>query len=246
MTLSLDHVTKDFGEGPVLKSVSVVFNPGEVACIVGPSGSGKSTLLRMLNRLETPDQGDVLVNGIPLKDTDKALQQHRSQTGMVFQAFHLFNHLSVLDNCLLAPMTVLKQSKVEAKTRALQALQEVDMIGYAHRYPTNLSGGQKQRVAIARALSMTPQALLFDEPTSALDPEMVQEVLQAIRRVAAKKMTLVLVTHEMQFAAEIADRIIFMADGQIIEDRPGRSLLDDPMYPRTKQFLKSWLNGSVK
>lgn len=243
MTLGLDHVTKDFGEGPVLRDVSVSFNPGEVTCIIGPSGSGKSTLLRMLNRLETPDKGRVIVNGTPLNDSDKALQKHRAQTGMVFQAFHLFNHLTVLDNCLLAPTTVLKLSKAEATTRALKALQEVDMAAYVHRSPTTLSGGQKQRVAIARALTMAPQTLLFDEPTSALDPEMVQEVLQAIRRVAAKKMTLVLVTHEMKFAAEIADRILFMDGGEIIEDRMGRSLLDAPAHPRTKQFLKSWLSG---
>ncbi|TVP96253.1 MAG: amino acid ABC transporter ATP-binding protein [Acholeplasmatales bacterium] len=240
MTLALINLTKDFGEGPILQDVSVVFNPGEITCIIGPSGSGKSTLLRMLNRLEAPTRGHIMVDGEPLKETDKALQRHRARTGMVFQAFHLFNHLSVLDNCMLAPITVLKLNKTDAMQRAMGALEEVDMAGYAHRRPITLSGGQKQRVAIARALSMTPQVLLFDEPTSALDPEMVQEVLQAMRRVVAKKITMILVTHEMTFAAEIADRILFMDEGQIIEDRPGRALLDDPEHPRTRQFLKSW------
>ena len=235
--IAVEQLVKDFGEGPVLKSINTTFETGKVTVIIGPSGSGKSTLLRSLNYLETPSSGTITFKDTRLSDEPKTLGKVRQNMGMVFQSFHLFNHLSVLSNCTVAQVNVLKRDKEEAKENALNALEKVGMKAYAHRKPSQLSGGQKQRVAIARALSMNPEVMLFDEPTSALDPEMVAEVLQVIKKVAREGLTMILVTHEMQFAKDIADRVIFMDQGQIIEDRMDDLIFTEPKEERTKQFL---------
>ncbi|MDO5102629.1 MAG: amino acid ABC transporter ATP-binding protein [Lautropia sp.] len=213
-------VCKAFGAHQVLKDVSADFMAGEVAVIVGSSGSGKSTFLRMLNRLETHDSGRITIDGIEVDDNRQHLDELRKEVGMVFQQFNLFSHLTVLENLTLAPRRVRKLSKAEAEARAMGLLKRVGLAEHAHKYPFALSGGQQQRVAIARALAMQPRVMLFDEPTSALDPEMVQEVLDVMRQLAASGMTMLVVTHEMGFAREVADRVMFFDEGRIAFQAP--------------------------
>lgn len=239
--ITLENVTKDFGEGLVLKPVNITFEKGEVTVIIGPSGSGKSTLLRTLNYLEVPTTGTVTIGNITISEHPKVLQQIRTKTAMVFQSFHLFNHLTVLENVTLALRQVLKLSKEAANEKAMTKLARVGMDAYHARNVKKLSGGQKQRVAIARALAMEPDVLLFDEPTSALDPEMVGEVVDVIRRISEENITMILVTHEMHLAKEIADRVIFMDQGDIVEDRKKDALFLNPKTKRAQAFLNQML-----
>lgn len=218
--IEVSHVSKCFGEHQVLTDVTADFNAGEVAVIVGASGSGKSTFLRMLNRLERHDAGRIVIDGIEVDDDRQRLEALRKEVGMVFQQFNLFSHLSVLDNLTLAPRRVRKLSREEARDRAMALLTRVGLEDHAHKYPHALSGGQQQRVAIARALAMQPRVMLFDEPTSALDPEMVKEVLDVMRQLADSGMTMLVVTHEMGFAREVADRVLFFDDGRIAFEAP--------------------------
>lgn len=234
----LQDVRKDFGEGNVLKNINLTFNEGEITVIMGPSGSGKSTLLRTLNYLEIPTEGSVLYRDTVLKDHPKVLQSVRRKMAMVFQSFYLFNHLSALKNCALATQKITKLPPQEASDRALASLAKVGMAAFAHRRPAQLSGGQKQRVAIARALTMEPEVILFDEPTSALDPEMVQEVLDVMRSLASEQRTMIIVTHEVYFAQDVAHRVIFMENGQVIEDSPAQTFFASPKSDRAKRFLK--------
>ena len=235
--ITVENLVKDYGDGAVLKTINLTFNPQEITVIMGPSGSGKSTLLRCLNYLEVPTEGTVDVLGTRLKEDPKVLESIRERIAMVFQSFYLFDHLNALDNCALAPRHVLKLSKEESHARANAALQEVGMSEFITRKPSQLSGGQKQRVAIARALAMNPEVILFDEPTSALDPENVGEVLATMSALAKKHMSMILVTHEMQFAKRIADRIIFMDQGEVIEDRPAAAFFQSPNSDKAKRFL---------
>ncbi len=235
--ITIKNLSKDFGEGFVLKDINLSFEKGTVNVIIGPSGSGKTTLLRTLNHLETPTEGVIEIDGVTLTPDKRVLEAVRRKATMVFQGFHLFNHLSVLDNCTIAQRNVLKRQKSSAEEKAFEALRKVGMETYANRKPAKLSGGQAQRVGIARALAMDPGVLLFDEPTSALDPEMVQEVLSVIRRLVDEDLTMVLVTHEMGLARDIADRVIFMDKGEVVEDRPGSTLFTDPKKERTKAFI---------
>src|SRR5690554_1179659 len=237
----LENVNKHFGELHVLRDINLSVNAGEVVVIIGPSGSGKSTLCRTINRLETIDSGRILVNGQPLPAEGRALARLRSDVGMVFQSFNLFSHMTVLENITLGPTKVLKIPRAQATLRGLELLERVRIADQAHKYPAQLSGGQQQRVAIARALAMNPKVLLFDEPTSALDPEMVQEVLDVMTDLAKEGMTMVVVTHEMGFAREVSDRVLFMDDGVIVEEGPPGQLFSNPQNERTKSFLSKVL-----
>ena len=232
-------IHKHFNGLHAVKGVDITVQDGEVLCIIGPSGSGKSTLLRCLNMLETPDEGIVEVDGVQV--TQENLREMRTKMAMVFQNFNLFSHLSVLENITVAPVHVKGVSKEEAAEKALKLLKLVGLEEKAGVYPRNLSGGQKQRVAIARALAMEPEILLFDEPTSALDPEMVGEVLDVMKDLAEEGMTMVVVTHEMGFAREVADDVIFMADGCIVESGTAQQIFDHPQQERTQNFLKKVL-----
>ena len=234
----LNNIHKVFDDTIVLKNINLTFNQGEVTVIIGPSGSGKSTLLRTINWLEKPTSGDIIFDGETIRQNDAQLERLRTQATMVFQSFHLFNHLTVLKNCTIGPIKVLKQSKHEAEAMALIQLKKVGMDAYIDRKVSTLSGGQKQRVAIARALSMNPKVVLFDEPTSALDIEMVQEVVETIKAIAKEGLTMVLVTHEIELAKAIADRMIFMDNGEVIEDRQGIDIFNNPRAERTQQFLQ--------
>jgi len=224
-----------------LDGVSAGIKKGEVVVIVGPSGSGKSTFLRSLNLLEEPTSGTVVFDGVDITDKKNNINLHRQKMGMVFQQFNLFPHMTVLKNLTLAPMKLLKKSKEEAEKTALELLDRVGLKDRADAYPSQLSGGQKQRVAIVRALCMSPEVMLFDEPTSALDPEMVGEVLDVMKQLAQEGMTMVVVTHEMGFAKDVADRIIFMCDGKIFEENTPEEFFTNPKDERAKQFLKSIL-----
>ena len=235
--ISVDGVNKHFGPHHVLKDVSTHFNAGEVAVILGASGSGKSTLLRMLNRLETHDSGRIVVDGIEVSDDAKQLDQLRAEVGMVFQQFNLFPHLTVLDNVALAPRRVRGLPRAEAEARAKELLERVGLSAHIHKHPFQLSGGQQQRVAIARSLAMKPKVLLFDEPTSALDPEMVKEVLDVMKGLAASGMTMLVVTHEMGFAREVADRVIFIDQGRIAADAPPEQFFGAQDNDRIRAFL---------
>ena len=237
--ITVENLMKDFGQGPILNDVNLTFNEGEVTVIMGPSGSGKSTLLRCLNYLEVPTLGQVTYHDITLIETPDILQQVRKEVAMVFQSFYLFNHMTALENCMLAPRKVLGLSKEDAEKKAVDALTEVGLKDFIHRLPKTLSGGQKQRVAIARALAMEPNVILFDEPTSALDPENVQEVLQTIAALAKKKMTMIVVTHEMGFAKKVADRVIFMDEGQVVEDENAKTFFIAPKTERARNFIKN-------
>ena len=238
----IEDLHKSFGDNEVLKGISMRVDPGEVVCLIGASGSGKSTLLRCVNRLEDPDAGRITVGQFEATDPDVNLDAMRRRIGMVFQQFNLFPHLSVLENCTLTPRRVLKQSASEAEEEALRQLDQVGLKDLADRRPAQLSGGQQQRVAIARALTMKPQLMLFDEPTSALDPETVGDVLTSMRSLAEAGMTMIVVTHEMGFAREVADRVVFMDQGVVVEEGPAREVIGDPQQPRTQDFLRRVLN----
>lgn len=235
--IKVDHLQKHFGDLQVLNDIDFSVNKGEVISIIGSSGSGKSTLLRCINLLEIPDGGTISFHGKDILGRDKKLTDYRSKVGMVFQSFNLFNNKNVLDNCVLGQREVLKRPKAEAEKIAREHLEKVGMTSFLNADSTKLSGGQKQRVAIARALSMDPEVLLFDEPTSALDPEMVGEVLEVMKDLARNGLTMVVVTHEMQFAKDVSDRVIFMDKGVIAEQGTPEEVFDHPKNERTKQFL---------
>ena len=232
-----DHVCKSFGAHQVLCDVSTHFNTGEVTVIIGASGSGKSTLLRAINRLEPHDSGTITIDGVVVSDDIATLQKQRCEVGMVFQQFNLFGHLSVLDNITLAPRRVRRTARAQANAQAMVLLRRVGLQEHAHKYPWQLSGGQQQRVAIARALAMNPKVMLFDEPTSALDPEMVQEVLDVMRELARGGMTMIVVTHEMGFAREVADRVLFFDQGRIAHDAPPEAFFGHPANDRIRAFI---------
>ena len=236
--IEIQHLRKAFGNHVVLKDVNFSVRKGEVVSIIGSSGSGKSTLLRCINLLEKPSGGKILYNGINILDQSYDVNKYRAKLGMVFQHFNLFNNLDVLGNCTVAQIQVLKRSKEEAEEIARNYLRVVGMEQYIHAKPRQLSGGQKQRVAIARALAMEPDALLFDEPTSALDPEMVGDVLKVMKKLAETGLTMLVVTHEMEFAREVSDRVVFMDKGVILEEGPPEEIFNNPKEERTKEFLK--------
>ena len=235
--IEIKSLKKSFGHLEVLKDINFTLNHGEVICIIGSSGSGKSTLLRCINLLETPDSGAILLDGKDVLNGEIDVNEHRKQIGMVFQQFNLFNNMSVLKNCMIGQQKVLKRNKEEAEQIAIDYLTKVDMVQFMKASPLQISGGQKQRVAIARALAMNPRVLLFDEPTSALDPEMVSEVLRVIGDLAKEGLTMMIVTHEMGFARDVADRIVFMDNGVIIEEGTPKELFKNPKHQRTKEFL---------
>jgi polar amino acid transport system ATP-binding protein len=235
--INVAGLTKSFGSNEVLKGLDVEVAEGEVVCVIGPSGSGKSTFLRCLNKLEDITGGKVVVDGFDLTDPKVNLDEVRQHIGMVFQHFNLFPHMTVLENIMLAPVELKKLSRPQARNKALELLERVGLSNKADARPAQLSGGQKQRVAIARSLAMNPDIMLFDEATSALDPEMVGEVLQVIKDLAAEGMTMVVVTHEMGFAREVADRVIFMAEGLIVEEGKPEDLFGAPQQTRTQEFL---------
>ncbi|MFC5702722.1 amino acid ABC transporter ATP-binding protein [Cohnella faecalis] len=239
--IQVTSLSKSFGKTKVLKEITLNINKSEVVCIIGPSGSGKSTLLRCMNKLENPSDGDVVVNGRSLIDRKVDINKLRENIGMVFQSFHLFPHMTALENVMLVPVELKKATKSQARENALRLLGKVGLKDKADEYPDRLSGGQKQRVAIARALAMNPDILLFDEPTSALDPEMVGEVLQVMKDLAQEGMTMVIVTHEMGFAREVGDRVIFMDEGAIVEENTPAELFSNPRNARVQEFLKKVL-----
>jgi glutamate transport system ATP-binding protein len=237
----LDHVDKWFGQLHVLQDINLTIGRGEVVVVIGPSGSGKSTLCRTINRLETIDKGSITLDDVPLPQEGKALAQLRAEVGMVFQSFNLFAHKTILENVMLGPVKVRRQSKADAEKKARELLDRVGVGQQAEKYPAQLSGGQQQRVAIARALAMEPKVMLFDEPTSALDPEMIKEVLDVMVDLAKQGMTMVVVTHEMGFARTAADRVVFMADGRIVEENTPEEFFDNPRSERAKDFLSKIL-----
>ena len=240
--IEIKKIQKSFGHLEVLKSVDFSVNQGEVVCLIGASGSGKSTLLRCINLLETPDGGEIIVHGEDIMKVKNA-NSYRSKVGMVFQSFNLFNNMTVLKNCMVAQMKVLKRSEAEAKEKAMLYLKKVGMEAFANAPSTTLSGGQKQRVAIARALCMDPEVLLFDEPTSALDPEMVQEVLNVMKDLANEGLTMIVVTHEMGFAKDVADKVVFMDQGVIVEQGSPEDIFNNPAQERTRAFLSRIINA---
>jgi general L-amino acid transport system ATP-binding protein len=239
--IELVGVDKFFGDFQALKNINITIGKQEVVVVIGPSGSGKSTMIRCINRLEVHDAGTITVDGIVLSDDIKNIQEVRKETGMVFQQFNLFPHLTVLGNVTLGPRQVRNLPKTEAEELGLELLDKVQIPEQAYKYPGQLSGGQQQRVAIARSLAMNPKAMLFDEPTSALDPEMIKEVLDTMKELAQSGMTMIVVTHEMGFAREVADRVVFMADGEIVEVGTPEHFFDDPTEDRTKLFLSQIL-----
>ncbi|MEV6246560.1 amino acid ABC transporter ATP-binding protein [Streptomyces sp. NPDC051742] len=239
--IELRGVNKHYGTLHVLQSIDLTVGRGEVVVVIGPSGSGKSTLCRAINRLERVESGEILIDGQPLPEEGKALARLRAEVGMVFQSFNLFAHKTVLANVSLAQLKVRKRRKDEADRRSRELLERVGLAAHADKYPAQLSGGQQQRVAIARALAMDPKALLFDEPTSALDPEMINEVLEVMQQLAQEGMTMVVVTHEMGFARSAANRVVFMADGKIVEDRAPEDFFTAPRSERAKDFLSKIL-----
>ncbi|HET8593966.1 MAG TPA: amino acid ABC transporter ATP-binding protein [Intrasporangium sp.] len=240
--VEITDLRKSFGSVEVLTNITGSVRQGEVVCVIGPSGSGKSTLLRCINLLEQPTGGTILVDGVDVTDPDCDIDRVRSKMGMVFQQFNLFSHLTVLENCTVAQQVVLKRGKAEADKIALANLDKVGLADRGAAFPAQLSGGQQQRVAIARALSMDPDLMLFDEPTSALDPELVGDVLSVMRRLASEGMTMIVVTHEMAFAREVADRVLFMDGGVIVEEGHPDQVIGDPQHQRTRTFLKRVLD----
>lgn len=239
--ISVQGLNKKFGHNEVIKNISTEIHEGEVVVIIGPSGSGKSTFLRCMNRLESITDGKIIVDGYDISDKKININKVRENVGMVFQHFNLFNNLNVIKNLMLAPVDLKKATKEEARKQAIRMLEKVGLADKAEAYPSRLSGGQKQRVAIARALCMNPDIMLFDEPTSALDPEMVGEVLQVMKQLAADGMTMVIVTHEMGFAREVADRVIFIDDGIIMEEGTPEEVFGNPKNPRAIDFLNKVL-----
>ncbi|MCF3102510.1 MULTISPECIES: amino acid ABC transporter ATP-binding protein [Streptomyces] len=239
--IEMRDVNKHYGKLHVLKDINLTVGRGEVVVVIGPSGSGKSTLCRAINRLEPVESGTILLDGHPLPDEGRELAKLRAEVGMVFQSFNLFAHKTVLANVSLAPLKVRKRSREDADRRSRELLERVGLLAHADKYPAQLSGGQQQRVAIARALAMEPKALLFDEPTSALDPEMINEVLEVMQQLARDGMTMVVVTHEMGFARSAANRVVFMADGRIVEDRAPEEFFTAPRSERAKDFLSKIL-----
>ncbi|HKS00699.1 MAG TPA: amino acid ABC transporter ATP-binding protein [Arthrobacter sp.] len=239
--VSLNAVNKHYGQLHVLKDINLQVRKGEVVVVIGPSGSGKSTLCRAINRLETIDDGDIAIDGKQLPEEGKELARLRADVGMVFQSFNLFAHKTILENVTLGPIKVKGVSKAEADKEAMALLERVGVGHQAHKLPAQLSGGQQQRVAIARALAMKPKVMLFDEPTSALDPEMINEVLDVMIQLAKEGMTMIVVTHEMGFARKAADRVVFMADGQIVEDATPEEFFTNPQSSRAKDFLSKLL-----
>ena len=240
----LDHVDKWFGDLHVLQDINLSISKGEVVVVIGPSGSGKSTLCRAINRLETIDKGSISLDGQPLPEEGKGLAALRAEVVMVFQSFNLFAHKTILENVTLGPIKVRGMAKSEADEKARKLLDRVWVSAQADKYPAQLSGGQQQRVAIARALAMEPKVMLFDEPTSALDPELIGEVLNVMKKVAKDGMTMLVVTHEMGFAREVADRVLVMADGEIVEDSKPDDLFSKPKDPRTKALIDRYRTGS--
>jgi general L-amino acid transport system ATP-binding protein len=240
--INIRGMNKWFGQFHVLRDINLDVSRKERIVICGPSGSGKSTLIRCINRLEEHQQGDIVVNGVPLTNNLKNIDEVRREVGMVFQHFNLFPHLTVLENCTLAPIWVRKMPKAQAEEAAMKYLQRVKIPEQALKYPGQLSGGQQQRVAIARSLCMNPKIMLFDEPTSALDPEMIKEVLEVMIDLAEEGMTMLVVTHEMGFARQVADRVIFMDQGQIVEMNAPKEFFSNPKSPRTKLFLEQILH----
>ena len=241
--IRVEELSKSFGEHQVLRKIDFEVNKGEVICILGSSGSGKSTLLRCINRLEKPTDGKVFFHGKELGKSQKEINQYRSKVGMVFQSFNLFNNMTVLKNCMECTIKVLHLSKEEARDRAITHLKSVGMAPYINALPSQLSGGQKQRVAIARGLCMNPEVLLFDEPTSALDPEMVGEVLNVMKSLSNTGLTMLIVTHEMGFARDVSDRVLFMDKGYIVEDAPPEKFFTAPESARTQEFLSRYMAG---
>ena len=237
--IELRHVDKHYGQLHVLKDINLAVDKGEVVVVIGPSGSGKSPLCRTINRLETIDSGQILIEGKPLPQEGKELAKMRAELGMVFQSFNLFAHKTILENVTMGPIEVLKVPKKEAEERAMTLLTRVGVAQQANKVPAQLSGGQQQRVAIARSLAMQPKAMLFDEPTSALDPEMINEVLDVMVELARGGMTMIVVTHEMNFARRVANRVVFMADGQIVEEGSPDEFFDHPKSQRARDFLDS-------
>jgi general L-amino acid transport system ATP-binding protein len=239
--ITIESVDKFFGDFQALKGIDLVVGRQEVVVVLGPSGSGKSTLIRCVNRLEKHDRGRIVVDGIELSDDLRNIQEVRREVGMVFQQFNLFPHLTVLENITLAPRHVRRRPKAQAQAKSMELLERVRIPEQAHKYPGQLSGGQQQRAAIARSLAMEPKIMLFDEPTSALDPEMIKEVLEAMEELAASGMTMVVVSHEMGFARAVAHRMVFMADGEIVEVGTPEHFFEEPREERTKQFLSQIL-----
>lgn len=241
--IRVENLVKNFGDHEVLKKIDFNVSKGEVICVIGSSGSGKSTLLRCINHLETPTSGKILFNDVEIKNTQKSLSEYRAQVGMVFQSFNLFANMTVLENCMFGVKRILHLSKEEAKKRAIDHLREVGMAAYINAKPSQLSGGQKQRVAIARGLCMNPEVLLFDEPTSALDPEMVGEVLNVMKKLADEGLTMIIVTHEMEFAKNVSTRTIFMDNGYVVEDELPDILFTNPKNERTREFLTRYMQA---
>ncbi|MGI6577468.1 MAG: amino acid ABC transporter ATP-binding protein [Eubacteriales bacterium] len=239
--IEAQNVVKSFGRTKALNDVSTKIHSGEVVVVVGPSGSGKSTFLRCLNLLEVPTSGRILFNGTDITDPNVNINMHRQKMGMVFQLFNLFPHMTVLQNLTLAPIKLLKKTPEQAQDKAMSMLSRVGLADRASSYPSQLSGGQKQRIAIVRALCMEPEVMLFDEPTSALDPEMVGEVLDVMKYLASNDMTMVVVTHEMGFAREVATRLLFMDEGKILEENTPADFFENPQHPRAKEFLSKVL-----
>ena len=240
--INITNLYKNFGDLEVLKNISTEIKKGEIISIIGPSGSGKSTFLRCINKLEESSSGHIYIDGMDLMDKNTDINKIRERVGMVFQHFNLFPDMTVLDNLTLSPIMVKKESKEEAEKYALSLLEKVGLSDKANSYPTQLSGGQKQRIAIARALAMKPEVILFDEPTSALDPEMIKEVLDVMRDLAKEGMTMLIVTHEMGFARNVGNRILFMDKGEIIEDCSPKEFFENPTNERIKDFLNKVLN----
>lgn len=241
--IQINHLSKSFGAHVVLRDIDFTVHSGDVISIIGASGSGKSTLLRCLNLLETPTSGQILYHGKDVADHGVNAPEYRSHVGMVFQSFNLFNNMTVLENCMVGQLKVLKRSKDEARSTAMKYLEKVGMAPYVNARPRQLSGGQKQRIAIARALAMNPEVLLFDEPTSALDPEMVGEVLTVMQQLAKEGMTMLVVTHEMAFARDVSSHVVFMADGVICEQGNPAELFTNPRRQQTQDFLSRFRNG---
>ena len=239
--IEVRHLSKSFGTHVVLRDVDFTVKPGDVTCVIGASGSGKSTLLRCINLLETPTAGSILFHGQDIMAKGFSPSSYRARVGMVFQSFNLFNNMTVLENCMVGQVKVLKKSKAEAKENAMKYLEQVGMAPYINARPRQISGGQRQRVAIARALAMEPEVLLFDEPTSALDPEMVGEVLSVMRDLASQGMTMLVVTHEMAFARDVSNHVVFMADGVICEQGDPKDVFTNPKQTRTREFLARFM-----